>query len=274
MKLHANAALSLNQRRRMVRRVSRAGWSLTKAARRPKSGSAHARSGSGATWPRGRAGLFDRSSLAERLDVAHRQPAHERADHHRPQRLRPQAPRSIPHRTHEGGVEAIASLRRLRMTVKANEEENADLFWGVRGGGGNFGIVTEFEFRLNPVGPTVLAGQVMWAMEDSPKVVRFYREWIKEVPDELTTIVTHRRVPAVPAMPEELHGRHVVVVGTCYAGAGRGRGEGLEAAAAVRLTSARPVRPDAVRQPPGHARSELPPSLVVLHPLRQGGGRH
>jgi hypothetical protein len=55
-------------------------------------------------------------------------------------------------------------------------------------------------------------------MEDSPRLVRFYREWIKEVPDELTTIVTHRRIPAVPAMPEELHGRHVVMVGTCYAG--------------------------------------------------------
>jgi FAD/FMN-containing dehydrogenase len=102
--------------------------------------------------------------------------------------------------------------------VRASEEENADLFWGLRGGGGNFGIVTEFEFRLNPVGPTVLAGPIMWAMEDSPKVLRFYREWAKEVPEELTTIVTHRRVLPVPTIPEELHGRHVVVVGTCYAG--------------------------------------------------------
>ena len=102
--------------------------------------------------------------------------------------------------------------------VRASEEENADLFWGVRGGGGNFGIVTEFEFRLNPVGPMVFAGPVVWAMEDCPKLLRFYREWIQEVPDELTTIVTHRRVPPVPAMPEELHGRHVVMVGTCYAG--------------------------------------------------------
>jgi FAD/FMN-containing dehydrogenase len=103
--------------------------------------------------------------------------------------------------------------------VTASEEENADLFWGVRGGGGNFGIVTEFEFRLNPVGPTVLAGPIVWAMEDSPDVLRFYREWIKEVPDELTTIVTHRRVLPLPTIPQELHGRHVVVVGTCYAGA-------------------------------------------------------
>jgi FAD binding domain/Berberine and berberine like len=102
--------------------------------------------------------------------------------------------------------------------VRASEEENADLFWGLRGGGGNFGIVTEFEFRLNPVGPMVLAGPIVWAMEESPKVLRFYREWIKEVPDELTTIVTHRRVLPVPTIPEELHGRHVVTVGTCYAG--------------------------------------------------------
>src|SRR5829696_10505126 len=59
--------------------------------------------------------------------------------------------------------------------VTATTDENADLFWGVRGGGGNFGIVTEFEFRLNPTGPIVFAGPVMWPMEDSPQVLRFYR---------------------------------------------------------------------------------------------------
>jgi FAD binding domain/Berberine and berberine like len=102
--------------------------------------------------------------------------------------------------------------------VRASEEENEDLFWGMRGGGGNFGIVTEFEFRLNPVGPQVLAGPIMWAVEDSREVLRFYREWIKGVPDELTTIVTHRRVLPVPTIPEELHGKHVVIVGSCFAG--------------------------------------------------------
>jgi hypothetical protein len=88
----------------------------------------------------------------------------------------------------------------------------------VRGGGGNFGIVTEFEFRLNPVGPMVLAGPVVWAMEDSPKVLRFYRDWIAEVPDELTTIVTYRRMLPSPFVPSELHGKHVVMIGCCYAG--------------------------------------------------------
>jgi hypothetical protein len=102
--------------------------------------------------------------------------------------------------------------------VKASETENPDLFWGLRGGGGNFGIVTEFEFRLNPVGPTVLAGPILWAMEDSPEVMRFYRDWITEVPDELTTIVTFRRVLPSPVVPTELHGRHAVIVGCCYAG--------------------------------------------------------
>jgi FAD/FMN-containing dehydrogenase len=102
--------------------------------------------------------------------------------------------------------------------VKASETENPDLFWGVRGAGGNFGIVTEFEFRLNPVGPIVLAGPIFWPMEESPNVLRFYREWIKDVPDDLTTIVVHRYTPPLPVIPTELHGKPVVTVICCYAG--------------------------------------------------------
>jgi FAD/FMN-containing dehydrogenase len=102
--------------------------------------------------------------------------------------------------------------------VKANESENADLFWGLRGGGGNFGIVTDFEFRLNPLGPMVVAGPVFWRMEDSPKVLRFYREWIADAPDDLMTIVIHRKAPPLPFVPQELHGQPVVAVVSCYAG--------------------------------------------------------
>ena len=102
--------------------------------------------------------------------------------------------------------------------VKASETENPDLFWGVRGGGGNFGIVTDFEFRLNPVGPIVLAGPIFWPMEDSPRILRFYREWIAEAPDELMTIVIHRKAPPLPFVPRELHGKLVVAVVCCYAG--------------------------------------------------------
>ena len=102
--------------------------------------------------------------------------------------------------------------------VKASETENANLFWGIRGGGGNFGIVTEFEFRLNPVGPTVLAGPIFWPIEESPDVLRFYREWIAEAPDELMTIVIHRKAPPLPFVPWELHGKLIVGVVCCYAG--------------------------------------------------------
>jgi len=102
--------------------------------------------------------------------------------------------------------------------VHASAEENPDLFWGLRGGGGNFGIVTEFEFRLHAVGPIVLAGPIFWPMEKSPDVLRFYRDWIADAPDELMTIVIHRKAPALPFVPPELHGRLVVAVACCYAG--------------------------------------------------------
>jgi FAD/FMN-containing dehydrogenase len=102
--------------------------------------------------------------------------------------------------------------------VKASESENPDLFWGVRGGGGNFGIVTEFEFRLESVGPMVVAGPVFWPMEDSPEVLRFYRDWIADAPDELMTIVIHRKAPPLDFIPKEIHGEPVVAVACCYAG--------------------------------------------------------
>jgi FAD binding domain/Berberine and berberine like len=102
--------------------------------------------------------------------------------------------------------------------VRASEDENRDLFWGLRGGGGNFGIVTEFEFRLNPLGPTVLAGPIFWPMGESPKLLRFYREWIAEAPDELMTIVIHRKAPPLDFVPPELHGKLVVAVVCCYCG--------------------------------------------------------
>jgi len=102
--------------------------------------------------------------------------------------------------------------------VTASADENPELFWGVRGGGGNFGVITSFEFRLNPVGPEVYAGPVIWPMEDSADVLRFYREWIADSPDELTTIVSFRRIPELPTLPAELHGRPAVYVIACWCG--------------------------------------------------------
>ncbi len=102
--------------------------------------------------------------------------------------------------------------------LRASEHEHADLFWGLRGGGGNFGIVTSFEYRLHEVGPTVLAGPIYYALEDGPEVLRHYRDVIAEAPDELTTILNLRMAPPLPFIPAEFHGRPVVTVAVCYAG--------------------------------------------------------
>jgi FAD/FMN-containing dehydrogenase len=125
------------------------------------------------------------------------------------------------HRKHGLTVDQLLSVELVTAEgelVRASETENPDLFWGIRGGGGNFGIVTEFEFRLNPVGPTVLAGPIFWPMEESPNVLRFYREWIAEAPNELMTIVIHRKAPSVDFIPPELQGKPVVAVVCFYAG--------------------------------------------------------
>jgi hypothetical protein len=102
--------------------------------------------------------------------------------------------------------------------LRASEDEHPDLFWALRGGSGNFGVVTSFEFRLHAVGPTVLAGPVLWDASDAGEVLRFYRDFIREVPDELGTIVKFVTTPPFPVIPKELHGRQVMMVGTCYAG--------------------------------------------------------
>jgi len=102
--------------------------------------------------------------------------------------------------------------------LRASADENADLFWGLRGGGGNFGIVTGFEFRLYPVGPVVTAGAIFFPGEAAGDLLRFYREWVEDVPDELTTVVNLATATPAPFLPEEVHGERVVVVSGCYAG--------------------------------------------------------
>lgn len=102
--------------------------------------------------------------------------------------------------------------------VTASTERNADLFWGLRGGGGNFGVVTSFEFRLRPIGPDVMAGPILWSMDDAPSVLRFYRDWIHDCSDDLTTIVIQRRLPALSTVPRHLVGTRVVGVVVCHTG--------------------------------------------------------
>jgi FAD/FMN-containing dehydrogenase len=102
--------------------------------------------------------------------------------------------------------------------VRASADENPELFWGLRGGGGNFGVVTGFRFRLHPLGPQVMAGATFWSMEHADRVLRFYRDWIAGCPDELMTLVVQRLAPPLPVIPPELVGRPVIAVVGCYAG--------------------------------------------------------
>jgi hypothetical protein len=102
--------------------------------------------------------------------------------------------------------------------VRASTDEHPDLFWALRGGGGNFGVVTSFRFALHPVGPTVMAGPVFWGADDTTEVLRFYRDFIAEAPDELGTVVRLGTVPPLPVIPEGLHWRPAIAVACCYAG--------------------------------------------------------
>jgi FAD/FMN-containing dehydrogenase len=110
-------------------------------------------------------------------------------------------------------VTADGALRR------ASETENADLFWAIRGGGGNFGVVTSFEYRLHEVGPLVLAGLVVHPLDDAPAVLRAYRDLMADAPDALTCWFVLRKAPPAPFLPPAWHGREILALAICWSGA-------------------------------------------------------
>jgi FAD/FMN-containing dehydrogenase len=101
--------------------------------------------------------------------------------------------------------------------VRAAEDENTDLFWAIRGGGGNFGVVTSFLFRLHEVG-TVIGGPTFWDIDQSAEVLSAYREFLPAAPRELNGFFAYTSVPPAPPFPEELHGRKVCGIVWCYVG--------------------------------------------------------
>jgi FAD/FMN-containing dehydrogenase len=101
--------------------------------------------------------------------------------------------------------------------LTASADQNKDLFWAVRGGGGNFGVVTSFTFKLHPVS-NVVAGLTLWPIEQAAEVLRFYREFIGKAPDELNGFFAFLIVPTVPQFPVELHRKKMCGVVWCYVG--------------------------------------------------------
>ncbi|HEY6595801.1 MAG TPA: FAD-linked oxidase, partial [Asanoa sp.] len=102
--------------------------------------------------------------------------------------------------------------------VVANEREHPELFWGLRGGAGNFGVVTNFTFHLQPLGPTVLAGMLAWPMDEAGQILRFLREFIAHAPDEIGLMANLRLAPPLPAVPRALWAKPIVALVATYAG--------------------------------------------------------
>jgi FAD/FMN-containing dehydrogenase len=102
--------------------------------------------------------------------------------------------------------------------VRASARENPDLFWAIRGGGGNFGVATSFEFQLHEVGPEVLAGQIVYRFEDAAAVLRQYRDFMSTAPGAIQCWAFLLRLPPLPVFPEELHGQPALDLVVCHAG--------------------------------------------------------
>ncbi len=102
--------------------------------------------------------------------------------------------------------------------VRAGEDANADLLWALRGGGGNFGVVTTFEFALHPVGPTVVGGVVFYPGDQATRVLAGWRDAVAGAPDELSSLVNLTSAPPLPVLPESVHGTKVAAVVACWAG--------------------------------------------------------
>ena len=121
--------------------------------------------------------------------------------------------------------------------VRASEKENQDLFWALRGGGGNFGVVTSFEFNLHPLDPEVLSGLIVHPLENAGELLSEFRRIAREAPDELTIWVVMRKAPPLPFLPTEWHGKEVLIFAACYSGDMK---EGEKAVKALRALG-RPV---------------------------------
>jgi FAD/FMN-containing dehydrogenase len=102
--------------------------------------------------------------------------------------------------------------------VRASEKENADLFWGLRGGGGNFGVATDFEYALYPLGPEILGGAIAWRAEKAPEVLEVFRSMVFDAPPELSLVAVLRPAPPAPWIDKTAHGQPIVGIFVCYTG--------------------------------------------------------
>ena len=115
-------------------------------------------------------------------------------------------------------LEAAEIVTAAGELVRASATEHPDLFWALRGGGGNFGVVTRFTFRLHPVGPDVLSGLIVYPMSEAKSVLQQYRAFAAQAPEELTVWTVLRKAPPLPFLPERVHGQEMIALALLYAG--------------------------------------------------------
>ena len=140
------------------------------------------------------------------------------------------------------GMDVVTGDARL---VCASLEENEDLFWGLRGGGGNFGVVTGIDYMLYPVGPEVVGGVVAWPADQAPRVLELYRTLAAQAPPELTLVALIRPAPPSPWLPKEWHGKPIVALLACHSGKPE---EGEKAVAPIK-SFGKPIGDVLVRRP-------------------------
>ncbi len=148
------------------------------------------------------------------------------------------------------GMNVVTADARL---VRASSEENADLFWGLRGGGGNFGVVTGIDYVLYPVGPEVVGGIVAWPASAAPQVLELYRTLAEKAPPELTLVALMRLAPPAPWLPKDMHGKPIVALLACYSGKPE---EGEKAVAPIK-SFGNPIGDVLVRRPYAQLQSLL-----------------
>jgi hypothetical protein len=125
------------------------------------------------------------------------------------------------HRKHGLACDSLVSAQVVLAdgrVVRASADEHADLFWALRGGGGNFGVVTEFEFDSYPVGPEVWNSAVMYPLEEADAVLERWHDWTTQIPDEVTTRVLCWSMPEAPLLPPEVHNRDVIILAALHSG--------------------------------------------------------
>jgi FAD/FMN-containing dehydrogenase len=102
--------------------------------------------------------------------------------------------------------------------IRANDKEHADLFWAIRGGSGNFGVVSRFEFKLHPVGPEVLSGMIVYPLKDAAQALKQFRDYVKKLGEDTNVWTVMRKAPPLPFLPPEVHGTEIVAFCFFHAG--------------------------------------------------------